>query len=200
MYMVMRVEPVVLTGSVVRLEPMQPQHAQALLEAGRDHSNWMYMWANPTDSLESMQAWMSAALAEMEQGSALPFVTIQQSTGRVVGSTRYMDIRAKDYGLEIGGTWLMPEVRRTAINTECKYLLLCHAFETLGAIRVQLKTDSRNLRSQQAIERLGAVKEGVLRNHIIMPDGQHRHSVYYSVIKQEWPAVKARLEAFMSAL
>ena len=195
--MVMRVEPVVLTGNVVRLEPMQPQHAQALLEAGQDHSNWTYMWADPNGSLESIQAWMSVALAEMEQGSTLPFVTIQQSSGRIVGSTRYMDIRAKDYGLEIGGTWLMPEVRRTAINTECKYLLLRHAFETLGAIRVQLKTDSRNLRSQQAIERLGAIKEGVLRNHIIMPDGQYRHSVYYSVIKQEWPAVKARLEAFM---
>jgi len=198
--MVMRVEPVVLTGNVVRLEPMQPQHAQALLEAGQDHSNWMYMWTDPNGSLGSIQAWMSVALAEMEQGSTLPFVTIQQSSGRIVGSTRYMDIRAKDYGLEIGGTWLMPEVRRTAINTECKYLLLRHAFETLGAIRVQLKTDSRNLRSQQAIERLGAIKEGVLRNHIIMPDGQYRHSVYYSVIKQEWPAVKARLEAFMSAL
>jgi len=196
--MVMRVEPVVLTGSVVRLEPMRPQHAQALLEVGQDHSNWMYMLANPSGSLASMQAWVNYAVTEMEHGRALPFVIIQQSSERIVGSTRCWNIMAEDHGLEIGTTWLMPEVRRTAINTECKYLLLRHAFETLEAIRVQLKTDSRNLRSQRAIERLGAMKEGVLRNHMIMPDGQYRHSVYYSVIKQEWPAVKARLEAFMS--
>ncbi|HEY7415433.1 MAG TPA: GNAT family protein [Ktedonobacteraceae bacterium] len=197
--MVMHVEPVVLSGSVVRLEPMQPQHAAALIEVGQDDSNWMYMTANPTGSLESMQAWISVTLTEMEHGRELPFVIVQQSTERIVGSTRYMDIRAKDHGLEIGATWLTPEVRRTTMNTECKYLLLCHAFETLKAIRVQLKTDSRNIRSQEAIERLGAMKEGVLRNHIIMPDGQYRHSVYYSVLGQEWPAVKARLEAFLSA-
>ena len=105
-----------------------------------------------------------------------------------------------DRGLEIGSTWLAPEFRRTRINTECKYLLLRHAFETLGAIRVQFKTDSRNETSQRAIERLGAQKEGVLRNHMIMSDGYYRHSVYYSIIDSEWPTIKTRLEAFILGL
>jgi RimJ/RimL family protein N-acetyltransferase len=115
----------------------------------------------------------------------------------VAGATRYLNIMPKDRGLEIGGTWYGTEFQRTAINTECKYLLMTHAFETLGAIRVQLKTDSRNERSQKAIERIGAKKEGVLRNHMILPDGYFRHSVFYSVLDTEWPDVKKNLEAMM---
>ncbi len=195
--MVMHVNPVLLAGKVVRLEPLQLQHAPALLEAAQDPSIWTYMSFDPSGSLESMQAWISYALEAMERGHELPFIIIQQSSQRALGSTRYMNIAAKDHGLEIGTTWLRSEARRTAVNTECKYLLLRHAFESLGAIRVQLKTDSRNIRSQQAIERLGAVKEGVLRNHMIMPDGYYRHSVYYSILDHEWPAIKARLEAKM---
>ena len=115
----------------------------------------------------------------------------------MAGATRYLNIMPKDRGLEIGGTWYGTEFQRTPMNTECKYLLLQHAFETLGCIRVQLKTDSRNERSQKAIERIGAVKEGVLRNYMILPDGRYRHSVFYSILDREWPAVKKRLEEML---
>ncbi len=116
----------------------------------------------------------------------------------MAGATRYLNIVPKDRGLEIGGTWYGPEFQRTAVNTECKYLLLRHAFESLGCIRVQLKTDLRNERSQKAIERIGAVKEGVLRNHMILPDGRIRHSVFYSILDSEWLEVKKRLGEMMN--
>lgn len=192
--MPMKIEPVTLTGHAVRLEPLQLHHAPDLLAASQDQDIWTYMSANPSGSLAEMELWITGALEARQNGTDFPFAIIHQPTGRAVGSTRYMTISHKDYGLEIGWTWLGSEVRRTRVNTECKYLLLRHSFETLQAIRVQLKTDSRNLRSQKAIERLGAVKEGVLRNHVIMPDGYYRHSVYYSIIDSEWPAVKAGLE------
>ena len=123
---------------------------------------------------------------------------IHLASGRVAGATRYLNIMPKDRGLEIGGTWYGTEFQRTAVNTECKYLLLTHAFETLACIRVQLKTDLRNERSQKAIERIGAKKEGVLRNHMILPDGNIRHSVFYSVLDSEWPEVKKNLEGMMN--
>jgi RimJ/RimL family protein N-acetyltransferase len=126
--------------------------------------------------------WISAALQEQAAGIVLPFAIIDLASGYAVGSTRYMAIVIRDRGLEIGWTWLSPFVQRTGVNTECKYLLLRHAFETLGAIRVQLKTHHDNVKSQRAIERIGATREGVLRNHMIMPDGSYRHSVYYSII------------------
>ncbi|GAC1368248.1 MAG: GNAT family protein [Ktedonobacteraceae bacterium] len=190
----MHIEPVRLSGRVVRLEPLTPGHATGLLQAGAELATWDYMPFNPCTSLDTMREWIRSTLQEQADGLCIPFVIITLSDERIVGSTRYMSIMYKDRGLEIGWTWLAPEVRRSAVNTECKYLLLRHAFETLGAIRVQLKTDSRNLRSQRAIERLGAVREGVLRNHKIMPDGYFRHSVYYSIIDSEWPQVKAHLE------
>ena len=191
----MIVEPITLTGNVVRLEPLQARHVEGLSEAAQDSAIWSFMPYNPSRSLEAMREWMADALEAQERGKELPFVIVQRETNRVVGSTRYLTIVPRDHGLEIGGTWLAHDVRRTAVNTECKYLLLRHAFETLGAIRVQFKTDSRNLTSQRAIERLGAVKEGVLRNHMILPDGYRRHSVYYSILDSEWAGVKARLEA-----
>jgi RimJ/RimL family protein N-acetyltransferase len=144
-----------------------------------------------------MRNWLLDILSRAEKGTDLPFVAIQLSTGRVAGATRYLNIMPKDRGLEIGGTWYGPEFQRTPVNTECKYLLLRHAFETLGCIRVQLKTDLRNERSQKAIERLGAVREGVLRNHMILPDGRYRHSVFYSILDTEWPDVKNRLEQML---
>ena len=128
---------------------------------------------------------------------AFPFAIIDRASGTLVGSTRYYDISQTNRSLEIGSTWLTPRAWRTAVNTECKYLLLKHCFESLGTIRVQLKTDSRNLRSQKAIERLGASKEGILRNHMILPNGYIRDSVYYSIIEQEWPAIKGRLEGML---
>jgi RimJ/RimL family protein N-acetyltransferase len=124
----------------------------------------------------------------------LPFVVIHLATGMVVGTTRYLEIQLENRALEIGGTWYTPDYQRTAVNTESKYLLLRHAFETLGCVRVQFKTDLRNERSQKALERIGAVKEGVLRNHMILPDGSLRTSVFYSILDGEWPGVKSLLE------
>ncbi|WP_201363924.1 GNAT family N-acetyltransferase [Dictyobacter formicarum] len=193
----MQIEPVTLTGNVVRLEPLQLSHAEDLLDAGQELETWAYMPVNPSISKQAMEQWIAEALHLQQTGSALPFAIIDQQSGRAIGSTRYMAITPKDYGLEIGWTWIEPAFRRTGVNTECKYLLLRHAFEKAQAIRVQLKTDSRNLRSQRAIERIGGVKEGVLRNHMIMPDGYYRHSVYYSIINTEWEHVKAQLEKKM---
>jgi RimJ/RimL family protein N-acetyltransferase len=193
----MHIEPVILSGNVLRLEPLTLQHAAGLLLTGQESATWDYIPTNPCISLDTMQRWIHSTLQEQAAGKCLPFAIIELTGERVVGSTRYTDIKQKDRGLEIGWTWLAPEVRRSAINTECKYLLLRHAFEVLEAIRVQLKTDSRNLRSQRAIERIGALKEGILRNHVIMPDGYFRHSVFYSILDSEWPHVKAGLEAKM---
>ncbi len=193
----MNVEPVTLTGNVVRLEPLQVTHVESLFRAAQDPAIWSFMPYDPSISLAAMQAWIADALEAQARGKDGVFVIVNLATGEIVGSTRYLTIVPKDRGLEIGGTWLAREVRRTPVNTECKYLLLRHAFEALGAIRVQFKTDSRNLTSQRAIERLGAVKEGVLRNHMILPNGYYRHSVYYSILDTEWATVKAYLEKKM---
>ena len=141
-----------------------------------------------------MRNWVMDIMNRGLRGTDLPFAVIDLASGRVAGATRYLNVMPNDRGLEIGGTWYGLDFQRTAINTECKYLLMSHAFETLHAIRVQLKTDSRNERSQNAIERLGAKKEGVLRNHMILPDGYFRHSVFYSILDTEWPDVKKNLE------
>lgn len=193
----MKVEPVTLTGQIVRLEPLQMKHAADLYEVGQDPTIWTYIPVQPIRSLADMEQIIAEAQQRQAADLGLPFAIIDLARGRAIGSTRYHSWTLRDHGVEIGWTWLAPEVQRTGINTECKYLLLRHAFETLGAIRVQLKTHHLNIKSQRAIERLGAVKEGVLRNHIIMPDGSYRHSVFYSIIDSEWPQVKANLEAKM---
>ena len=144
-----------------------------------------------------MANWVRDILSRAEKGTDLPFAVVHLASGRVAGATRYLNIMPNDRGLEIGGTWYGLEFQRTAVNTECKYLLLEYAFEILGCIRVQFKTDLRNERSQRAIERLGAKHEGILRNHMILPDGRYRDSVYYSIIDKEWPEVKTRLEAML---
>ncbi|ACB74859.1 GCN5-related N-acetyltransferase [Opitutus terrae PB90-1] len=193
----LRVLPVILTGARVRLEPLVPAHLDELTRAGSEPEIWRYFPCAPAVSREQMRAWIEARRGQEQLGTALPFAIIDLVHGRAVGSTSYMDISARDDRLEIGSTWLGREARRTAINTECKFLLLRHAFEVLGANRVQLKTDARNLRSQAAIERLGAIKEGVLRAHMVMADGFVRDTVMYSVIAAEWPAVKQRLEQLL---
>ncbi len=194
----MEVKPVVLTGRYVRLEPLTEAHVAGLTAAGMDDSIWQYMPYGLMRGEGDIRRWVRGVLEQAAQGTDLPFVAIHLASGRVAGATRYMEIRPAHRGLEIGGTWYGAEFRRTAVNTECKYLLLCHAFEGLKCIRVQLKTDSRNERSQRAIERIGAVKEGILRNQMILPDGHIRHSVYYSILDTEWPQVKVRLEAMLS--
>jgi RimJ/RimL family protein N-acetyltransferase len=193
----MVVEPVTLTGRVARLEPLRLEHAADLYAASRDPSIWTYKLVRQPQTLEEIQRHIEGALRGQETGATVPFAIVSLEHGRALGETRYLTIMPQDRGLEIGWTWLSPAIQRTGANTECKYLLLCHAFEHLGAIRVQLKTHHNNVRSQRAIERLGAVKEGILRNHMIMPDGSYRHSVYFSVIESEWPSVKARLEGLM---
>jgi RimJ/RimL family protein N-acetyltransferase len=182
---------------VVRLEPLTEAHVPDLAIAGQDESIWRYMRYGNVCTEELMRAWVLELLELQAVGTDLPFAVIHLESGRAIGSTRYLEIHREDRGLEIGGTWYAVAHQRTVVNTECKYLLLRHAFETLGCIRVQFKTDLRNERSQRAIERIGAVREGLLRNHMILPNGIVRHSVYYSIIDSEWPQVKAILEQML---
>jgi N-acetyltransferase len=193
----MNIQPVTLQGNFVRLEPLSFEHIPDLTAAGQDPAIWKYMLYGTIDTEEQMRAWVEDMLQRQQGGMDLPFAVIQQSTGKAAGATRFMEINRQHRGLEIGGTWYGREYQRTPTNTESKYLLLCHAFDVYGVIRVQLKTDLRNERSQKAIERLGAVREGVLRNHMITPEGIVRHSVYYSIIDREWPEVKLRLQKML---
>jgi len=194
----MEVKPVTLTGKVVRLEPLSEAHVPGLTAVGMNDEIWRWLPYGVMRNEDDIRRWVQNLLAQIPSGSVMPFAVIHLASGRVAGATRYMDIHPKDYALEIGGTWYGVEFQRTAVNTEAKYLLLRHAFEDLKCIRVQIKTDLRNERSQKAIERIGAVREGVLRNNMIMPDGYYRSSVYYSILDNEWPAVKARLEEMMN--
>lgn len=191
----MTISPITLTGKHVRLEPLSLAHVADLTAVAHDPAIWQFMPYGNMDSEAKMEAFVTDLLQRQAKGTDLPFAVVHQASGKAVGSTRYLEISLAHHAVEIGGTWYGAAYQRTAVNTESKYLLLCHAFETLGCIRVQLKTDSRNERSQRAIERIGAVREGVLRNHMIMPDGVIRDSVYYSILDREWTAVKAGLEA-----
>ena len=190
----MEIHPITLMGRVVRLEPLSEAHVPDLTMAGADESIWRYMVYGGVGGQAQMREWVREILSRQARGTDLPFAVIHLGSGRAIGSTRYLDIQPQHRGLEIGGTWYGVAYQRSAVNTECKYLLLQHAFEVLGCLRVQLKTDLRNERSQRAIERIGAVREGVLRNHMLLPDGHVRSSVYYSLLNLEWPAVKAKLE------
>jgi N-acetyltransferase len=194
----MEIKTITLQGKHVRLEPMTEAHIPGLTEIGAGQTFWDFMLYGNINTEEDMRGWVMDILSRAEKGTDLPFVAIHLASGRVTGATRYLNIMPKDRGLEIGGTWYGAKFQRTPVNTECKYLLLRHAFETLGCIRVQLKTDLRNERSQKAIERIGAKKEGVLRNHMILPDGLYRHSVYYSILDTEWSDVKKKLEEMMA--
>ncbi len=189
--------PVTLVGNYVRLEPLTETHVPGLAAVGCDDRIWKLMRYGLIRDEKDMRLWVRSLLESQAAGTDLPFAVIQLASGRAAGATRFMDIRLEHLGLEIGGTWYGLEFQRTAVNTECKYLLLKYAFEVLGAIRVQFKTDLRNERSWRAIERLGAKREGILRNHIILPDGVRRDSVYYSIIDLEWPGVKGRLEGMI---
>ena len=193
------ISPVILNGKYVRLEPMTEDHIPGLAEIGVGQTFWDFMLYGRMDSVEDMRNWVRDILSRAQNGTDLPFVAIHLASGKVAGATRYLNIMPKDRGLEIGGTWYGTDYQRTPVNTECKYLLLTHAFERLGCIRVQLKTDLRNVRSQNAIERIGAKREGILRNHMVLPSGQFRDSVFYSILDSEWPEVKKRLEAILTS-
>ncbi|TCP30596.1 RimJ/RimL family protein N-acetyltransferase [Scopulibacillus darangshiensis] len=187
------VEAIELSGEAVKITPMTLDHVSGLFEAGNDQRIWSYMPMN-IKSAKDMDKLVHQALQDKKSGTAFPFAIMDSNSKKLIGSTRFLDISVPNRNLEIGWTWLSPAVWRSKVNTECKYLLLKYCFETLETIRVQIKTDERNTRSQQAIERLGAVKEGILRNHRILADGFYRNTVCYSIIEKEWPAVKARLE------
>jgi RimJ/RimL family protein N-acetyltransferase len=191
------VAPVVLEGRIVRLEPLSEDHLEGLADVAFEPSIWQWTLARPADRA-GLRAWLEAALANAAAGTEQPFATIDQVTGRPVGSTRFLSIVPEHRRLEIGWTWLGRAWQRTGANREAKLLLLGHAFDELGANRVEFKTDSRNEPSRTALLGIGATFEGIFRNHMVMPDGPLRHSAYYSVISDEWPAVRARLEASLA--
>ena len=191
-------QPVRLEGRHASVEPLELRHAAPLFEAGADSTVWRYLPRGPLRSVADATGWIQEALAGQATGAQIPFAIIDAESGKAAGSTRYLEIRPEHRGLEIGWTWLGPAFQRTGINTECKYLLLSHAFDQLDAIRVQLKTDERNVQSQRAIERIGAVREGTLRAHMLMWNGHLRDSVYFSVTRSEWPIVKDRLRELMA--
>ena len=191
--------PCVLTGESVRLEPLSLDHHAALTEAVRDPSVGRWM-TQPLANADDMRRFIEDALRAQENGSAVPFATIDRATGTVVGSTRFGNIDRAHRRVEIGWTFLAPAWQRTRINTEAKYLMLRHAFEKHGSIRVEFKTDALNERSRTAILRLGAIEEGTLRNHMIVAGGRLRDSVYFSILDREWPVVKAGLEAKLDAV
>ena len=191
------IQRVTLQGKHVRLEPLSEGHISGLAEIGMGQDFWKYMLYGDMKTEADFQHFVTDLLAREQRGTDLPFTVTHLASGRVAGSTRYLNIMPNDRGLEVGGTWYGLDFQRTAVNTESKYLLLTHAFEVLKCIRVQIKTDSLNLRSQAAIERIGAVKEGVLRNHMILQDGRIRHSMFYSILDTEWGGVKKNLETML---
>ncbi len=190
----MPVDPVTLAGRHVRLEPLSLAHEPELRAVGLDPEIWRWT-ASLVRTAADLRAYIETALEWQRQGTALPFAIIATASGRAVGSTRYANIDRANRRLEIGWTWLARAAQRTPINTEAKYLLLRHAFETLDCIRVEFKTDALNERSRAALLRIGAKEEGILRSHVITATGRVRDSVYYSILAAEWPEVKAGLEA-----
>src|SRR3981189_937383 len=194
----MIVTPVMLEGVHVRLEPLAKAHLAGLAEVGLDEELWRWIPV-PVRTVDDMAAYLETALEGTEPRGVLPFPIVEKAPGRAIGSTRYGNIDRTHHRVEIGWTWVARNWQRTAMNTEAKYLLLKHAFETLGCMRVELKTDSLNERSRAAILRIGAREEGIFRNHMITASGRIRHSVYFSIIDSEWPAVRARLESKLNS-
>jgi RimJ/RimL family protein N-acetyltransferase len=192
------VEPVTLEGSIVRLEPLAPRHLDDLLLVAFDPELWRWTIARPQDEA-GLRRWFDTALANAEAGTERPFATIDRGSGRAIGSSRFLSIVPEHRRLEIGWTWVATAFQRTGANREAKLLQLTHAFETLEANRVEFKTHAKNERSRAALAGIGATFEGVLRGHMIMPDGSLRDSAYFSVLADEWPAVKAGLQAKLAA-
>jgi RimJ/RimL family protein N-acetyltransferase len=188
----MDLTPVTLQGTAIRLEPLGLHHLDGLVAVGLDPSLWA-LGQSRIESPGDMRAYVEEALAEQHAGTALPFATVEQASGTIVGSTRFANAVHEHRRVEIGWTWIAPRWQRSAVNTEAKYLMLRHAFETMGARRVELKTSALNARSRAAMLRIGATEEGTLRQHMIRPDGSNRDSVYFSVLDREWPVVGARL-------
>jgi RimJ/RimL family protein N-acetyltransferase len=184
---------IVLEGRIVRLEPLELAHVPRLAEVALDPAIWRWTIARPKTE-DDLRDWTAAAIRGRDAGTESPFATIELATGRPIGSTRFMNIALEHRRLEIGWTWLAPAWQRSGANREAKLLMLGYAFDTLGCRRVEFKTDSNNEASRAALLGIGATFEGIFRKHIVMPNDGVRHSAWYSVIDDEWPAVRARLE------
>ena len=189
----MRIEPVILDGGWVRLEPLSTEHLAPLIDVGLDPELWRWT-AGVVRTPRGMEDYIRTALAEQVQGISLPFATVHKASGRTVGGTRFGNIDRTNRRVEIGWTWIGRSWQRTAVNTEAKYLMLRHAFEVWDCLRVEFKTDRLNEQSRRALLGIGAKEEGMLRSHMITATGRVRDSVYFSIIAAEWPEVRARLE------
>jgi RimJ/RimL family protein N-acetyltransferase len=188
--------PLTLEGSFVRLEPIRHEHAELFWEVAKSDLEDIFRWIPYSmKTREDFQRLIDKAFTEQERGESTVFATVERASGRVIGSTRFMNIDRVNRRVEIGSTWIAPAWQRTAVNTEAKYLMLRHAFEAWGCVRVELKTDALNQRSRNAILRIGAKEEGTLRRHVVTWTGRIRDSVYFSILDNEWPEVKAKLEA-----
>ena len=189
------VTPITLEGSVVRLEPLAREHADAFWSVAKNALDDLFQWIPyRMKTREDFQRLVEKAFEEQERGESVVFATVERKSGQVMGSTRFMNIDRPNRRVEIGSTWISPAWQRTAVNTEAKYLMLRHAFEVWNCIRVELKTDALNRKSRNAILRIGAKEEGTLRRHVITWTGRVRDSVYFSVLDSEWPEVKSTLE------
>lgn len=195
----MEIKPVFLEGRVVRLQPLQRDHVPQLWAAAKDHVEEIFRWIPYSmQSQDDLERAAGKSLEEQQRGLSVPFATTERSSGKLIGMTRFMNIDAANRRVEIGSTWIAPAWQRTAVNTEAKYLMLRHAFEQWKCIRVELKTDSLNQRSRNAILRIGAKEEGTLRQHMVTHTGRLRDSVYFSILDREWPSVKQALEQKLS--
>lgn len=190
----MKVEPVILEGNFVRLEPLSLEHLDQLCEVGLDKDLWRLIPSQITNKSEMLD-YIESALNEQKRGVSLPFATVEKSSNRAIGSTRFGNIDVNNLRTEIGWTWIAKDWQRTFVNTEAKLLMLTHAFETWRCNRVEFKTDFLNEKSRKAILRLGAKQEGIFRQHVICQSGRIRDSVYFSIIKSEWDEVKKELQA-----
>jgi RimJ/RimL family protein N-acetyltransferase len=194
------ISPFSLEGTYVRLEPLRPEHAGMLWEIAKEHLADLFQWIPyRLESLEHFKEFNRQVLEEQKRGASIPFATYERASKQVVGTTRFMNMDMANRKVEIGSTWIAPPLQRTVINTEAKYLMLCHAFQVWNCLRVELKTDALNQRSRQAILRLGAKEEGTLRKHMFTWNGRQRDSVYFSILDTEWPQVKVGLEAKLKA-
>ena len=186
-------------GRLVRVEPLSAEHEAGLIEAAGDPEMFTWMPVDMASSRDALHEWLMSTLAAAREGSAVPFAIVVADSGRVLGSTRFLELRFEHLRAEIGWTWLTRSAWSTGVNVETKLLLLEHAFERVGLRRVEFKTDARNERSRGALLALGSTFEGILRKHMVVRNGGARDSAYYSVIDDEWPAVKARLLERLSA-
>lgn len=190
----MNVEPVTLTGRRVELRPLSWEHYEELAAISNEDAIWS-LYSNTGQSRDQLRQWIAGCLSNHDAGTCVPFATVDRSSGRIAGCTTFMNIDRPNKRVEVGGTWLGLAFQRTHINTEAKHLMFRHAFEVWGCNRVELKTDALNAQSRAAIVRIGAKKEGILRRHMVTYTGRVRDTVYYSVIAEEWPELKEKLEA-----